>query len=132
MTIPNTLLAAYQTTSFEADTPKGHLSLRVGHRCLALDALLTDHAVSTWAYVTAYNAGSMRVSDEDNAARHRELEAAVAALGLTSYPGKGVADDGQWPPERSLLILGIARDDAMRLGRQFGELAIVCGELGSE
>jgi hypothetical protein len=130
--IPNSLFAAYRNTAFEADTPKGRLSLRVGQRCAALDVLLTDHRVSTWAYVTAYNPGSMRLSDEDNAARHHELEEVVAALGLTSYPGEGLADDRQWPPERSFLILGIALDNARILGRQYGQLAVVCGELGSE
>jgi hypothetical protein len=102
----NSLFAAYRNTAFEADTPKGPLSLRVGRRCAALEALLTDHRVSTWAFVTAYNPGSMRLSDEDNAARHRELEAVVPTLGLTFSPGEGVADDRQWPTERSLVNFG--------------------------
>jgi hypothetical protein len=68
-----------------------------------------------------------------------ELEAVDRAIdgvidaerrGYTAFPGEGIGDDGQWPPERSLLILGIARDDARRLGREFGQLAIVHGEKG--
>jgi hypothetical protein len=95
-----------------------------------LDDLLTDHSVSTWAHVTASNPASRRLSDEDNMARQHELERDVAGLGVTSYPGEGVGDDGQWPPEPSLLILGIARGDAVRLGRRYGQLAVVCGERG--
>jgi hypothetical protein len=86
--------------------------------------------VSTWAYVTASNPGSRRLSDEDNSARQRELEGDVARLGLSAYPGEGVADDGRWAPEPSLLIVGIARGDAVRLGMRYGQAAIVCGELG--
>ncbi len=132
VTVPDTLLEAYRKTTFSADTPKGRLSLRVGERCLELDDLLTDHGVSTWAYVTAFNPGSMRLRDEENAARQRELEAVVASLGVVSYAGEGVAEDGGWPPEPSLLILGIERGDAVRLGRQYGQGAVVCGELGRE
>lgn len=130
MTVPDTLLEAYRKTAFNADTPKGWLSLRIGERCLALDGLLTEQGVSTWAYVTAFNPGSMRLSVEENASRQHELEEVVASLGVISYPGEGVADDGRWPPERSLLILGVARCDAVHLGRRYDQTAVVCGELG--
>jgi hypothetical protein len=130
VTAPDSLLEAYRKTTFYADTPKARLALRVGQCCGELDALLNDHGLSTWAYVTASNPGSRRLSDEDNSARQRELEGDVARLGLTAYPGEGVADDGRWPPEQSLLILGIARGDAVRLGRRYGQVAIVCGGVG--
>jgi hypothetical protein len=130
MTAPDSLLAAYRKTTFYADTPRARLALRVGERCVDLDALLNDHGVSSWAYVTASNPGSRRLSDEDNAARQRELEGHVARLGVRAYPGEGVGDDGRWPPEPSLLVLGIARDDAIRLGGRYGQVAIVCGEMG--
>lgn len=132
MTAPDSLLDAYRKTTFYADTPSARLALRVGRWCGEIDALLKDHGVSTWAYVTASNPGSRRLSDEDNAARQRELEGEVARLGLSAYPGEGVADDRRWPPEPSLLILGVARGDAVRLGTRYGQVAIVCGELGRE
>jgi hypothetical protein len=130
VTSPDALLEAYRKTTFYADTPRARLALRVGQRCLDLDALLNDHGLSTWAYFTASNPGSRRLSDEDNSARQRELEGDVARLGVRAYPGAGVADDGLWPPEPSLLILGIARGEAIGLGRRYGQVAIVCGELG--
>jgi hypothetical protein len=130
VSVPDTLLEAYRKTAFNVHTPKGHLSLRIGQSCLALDDLLTDQGVSTWTYVTAFNPGSMRLCDRENAFRQHELEGVVASLGVTSYPGEGVADDCRWSPEQSLLILGIARGDAVRLGRRYGQLAILCGELG--
>ena len=130
MTAPDSLLEAYRKTTFYADTPRTRLSLRVGRWFGELDALLNDHGVSTWAYVTASNPGSRKLSDEDNSARQRELEGHVARLGLNAYPGEGVADDRRWPPEPSLLILGVARGDAVRLGAHYGQVAVVCGELG--
>jgi hypothetical protein len=130
VTRPDSLLEAYRNTTFYADTPRARLALRVGQRCVDLDALLNDHGVSTWAYVTASNPSSRRLSDEDNSAREHELEGDVTRLGFRAYPGEGVADDGRWPPEASLLILGIARGDAVRLGGRYGQVAIICGELG--
>lgn len=35
-----------------------------------------------------------------------------------------------WPPEKSLLILEIEREEAHELGRQFGQNAIVYGKSG--
>jgi hypothetical protein len=126
----DSLLEAYRKTTFYADTPRARLALRVGQWCVDLDALLNERGMSTWAYVTASNPGSRRLSDEDNSARQRELEGDVGRLGVRAYPGEGVADDGRWPPEPSLLILGIARGEAIRLGGRYGQVAIVCGELG--
>jgi hypothetical protein len=115
-----------------ANTPKGRLCLRVGQRCVELDDLLAGHGVTTWAYVTAFNPGSVLLPADENSARQRELERSVAALGLASYPGEGIGDDGRWPPEASLLVLGIGRNDAVRLGQEFGQLAVVYGDLGQE
>jgi hypothetical protein len=126
------LLEAYRRTRFVANTPKGRLSLRVGRRCGELDDLLASHGVTTWVYVTAFNPRSIPLPAEENWARQRELERSVAKLGLVWYPGEGIADDGRWPPEPSLLVLGIVRNDAVRLGQQFGQLAVVYGELGQE
>ncbi len=124
------LLEAYRRTTFVANTPKGRLCLRVGQRCVELDDLLVDQGMTTWAYVTAFNPGSLPLPGEKNAVRQRELEQSVAELGLASYPGEGIGDDGRWPPEPSLLVLGIGQNGAVRLGQQFGQLAVVYGELG--
>lgn len=124
------LLDAYRRTAFMANTPKGRLCLRVGQRSIELDELLTAHGVNTWAYVTALNPGSVPLTAEENSARQRQLERTVAELGLASYAGEGIGDDGRWAPEPSLLVLGTGRNDAVRLGQQFGQLAVVYGELG--
>ena len=121
-------LKAYRRTTFTADTPKGRLRLRVSQHCPELDALLAGHEVATWAYVTAFNPGSEPLTVEENTARQRRLERSVAKLGLVSYPGEGIGDDRRWPPEPSLLILGIGREKAKRLGRELGQIAILYGE----
>ena len=124
------LFAAYRNTSFFADTSRGRLCLRVGRASPELDALLAACEVRTWAYVTGFNPGSIALSPEENEQRHQCLAYEVEHRGYTSFPGEGIGDDGQWPPERSLLILGIGRDDAIGLGREFEQRAVVYGEHG--
>jgi hypothetical protein len=124
------LICAYQQTSFLADTSRGHLCLRIGVSNPALDALLSAERARSWAYVTAYNPGSMPLGESENAKRQRVLEQAVREAGFLFFYGTGIGDDAQWPPEPSLLILGITRDQAVDLGRRFGQRAIVYGEAG--
>lgn len=123
------LLAAYRQTRFCVDTAQGRIVIRVGEPCAELDALLRGTGCERWAYITACNPGSVRLSDEENEARQRELEAAVRELGHSMLPGEGIGDDGTWPPEPSILVLGIDRAAAIQLGRRFGQWAIVGGEL---
>jgi hypothetical protein len=124
------LFAAYRNTSFFATTPSGRLCLRVGDISRELDGLLVARGARTWAYVTAFNPGSIPLSSAENELRHERLVREMERCGYTAFAGEGVGDDGQWPPERSLLILGIARDEAIRLGHEFGQRAVVYGEHG--
>jgi hypothetical protein len=119
---------AYRATAYCAETPEGRLVLRLGEPCVPLDRLLAARGLSTWAYVTAYNPGSVPAPDAENEARQRELRAAVARAGQPFYEGAGVGES--WPPEPSLLVLGIGEAEAAALGRRFGQRAVVVGDLG--
>ena len=129
MTIPAHLLSAYQATSYTALLPHGEIVLRIGEPCPALDALLQTLGHTSWAYVTACNPGS-RLDEAANAERQAELVAEVERQGRTWFPGRAIADDGSWPAEDSLWIPGLAHSGARALGRAFGQLAVVVGELG--
>ena len=121
---------AYRRTTYTARA--GNSDIRINPDCLSseLDVLLNERGIGEWAYVTAYNPQSQRLSEDDNAKRQPELIEAVRNRGLTFFEGDAVADDGAWPAEPSLLILGIRSDDARALGRQFGQLAVVVGRMG--
>ena len=45
-------------------------------------------------------------------------------------PGEGIGDNGTWPAEQSVLVLGIELEHAVQLGRRFGQRAIVYGRVG--
>lgn len=85
-------------------------------------------ASDRWAFVTAFNPGSVLVSAEQNRQAHDDL--CRATSGLTCYPGEGVGDDGAWPPEISLAVLGLSANGARDLGRSFGQVAVVIGMVG--
>jgi hypothetical protein len=125
------LLQAYSATSFVADTPQGRLELRIGNLSPRLDRLLASLGAQSWAYLTAFNPRSEPLSDAENEKRHRRLEERIDALGFFAFAGEGVGDDGTWPAERSLLVIGVSRSEAIDLGREFGQLAVVRGDLGS-
>jgi hypothetical protein len=129
--VPAALLArAYLSTTYRVDAPAGLIELRIGRASGALDRFLRQRGVRTWAFVTACNPYSLRLPDWRNLARQRRLRALCRRLGFSALPGAGIGDSPGWPAEPSLLVLGITRARARRLGRLFGQNAIVAGRCG--
>jgi len=124
------LLKAYKKTRFLVWTPEGEIVLRVGERNLQLDALMAKFGTVSSAFVTAWNPGSVNLSMEENQNRQTTLTAEVGKAGYVSFCGEGVGEDQAWTPEASVLIVGILRGDAQRLGVRFGQAAIVFAERG--
>ncbi len=124
------LVPAYLSTTYRVDAPAGPLALRVGQRSAALDRLLRHRGLRAWAFVSACNPRSRRLPGWRNLARQRRLQALSTRLGLAALSGAGVGDDAAWPPEPSLLLMGIGRARACRLARLFGQNAIVAGRRG--
>ena len=56
------LARAYRATSYFVDGPSGRFAVRIGAVSLEADALAAAHGASAWAYVTAYNPGSVPAS----------------------------------------------------------------------
>ena len=121
---------AYEQTKFHVHGCKPQLCIRIGSHHEQLDEMLHDHRCDTWSYITASNPASELLSDVQNAGRNRDLEALLKSQNLVFCRGEGIGSDPTWPAETSFLILGISREAAMQLGRQFGQNAIVCGSLG--
>jgi hypothetical protein len=124
------LFEAYRRTIYYADTPIGRLALRIGECEAQLDRLLAEHGSRTWAFLTAFNPGSQPLSIAENQWRQALLDDELRAGGWTCFPGEGVGASGDWPPEASTLVLGIGEGAAKRLGKKFGQNAIVVGCLG--
>lgn len=80
-----------------------------------------------FAVVTAHNPGSQRLSDEENARRHRELERVLCEGGYELAPSVGRSLEGDWS-EEGFTVFGIGLEEALAIGRRFGQNAIVYGQ----
>lgn len=130
--IPEALWRAYEETVFEVDAHESGagFAIRIGHRSRPLDELLAQHGCQDWAFITAWNPRSVPQPPALNEASNRALEQALEAGAHPVFGGRGIGRDAAWEPEASFLVLGISQDEALRLGRRFGQHAIVAGRLG--
>lgn len=125
------LEAAYRAAAYRCVAPTGErVSIRCGQPCEPLDRLLAEVGVEHWAFVTACNPRSRRLAAAANRARMAELEAVVRGRGFQCWPATGGDDSAAWPPEPSLLVLGMTEAEAVALGRGFQQNAVLIGSRG--
>lgn len=120
------LPAEYWHTTYFAETPVGHLRLRVGLDDWPANVMLTRQHLESWAFITAWNPGGQIASPNQNQSRNAALSARLA--NFPSYPGRGVGDFDTHT-EDSFLVLGISESEALTLAREFGQNAILFGRL---
>jgi uncharacterized protein len=126
MALSPELLAAYRTAHYVVRSPQ--IVIRIGEPNRALDELMGE--ANTAAFITAANPKSEARSAEDNEFLLAALHTYVEAAGYAFVAGEGRDPKGEWPSEPSVLILGIARGEAVKLGRAFQQNAIVFCERG--
>lgn len=124
------LTESYTATTFRVNGPVDAVDIRVGHRHPAIDQLMGDASPSEWAFITAWNPRSELLAAEQNEAAQSALLRVVRERWLRFYEGSGIPDSPGWAPERSVWIAGISRADAIGLGIQLGQNAIVVGKIG--
>lgn len=80
-----------------------------------------------FAIITAHNPSSQPLSLQENARRHRELERVLREGGYELAPSVGRSPDGKWR-EEGFTVFGIGLEEALAIGRRFGQNAIVYGQ----
>jgi hypothetical protein len=121
------LIRAYKETSFNVYEPI--ITIKVGEKNDRLDVLLSSYNIVDWSYITAWNPYSEVTSLKINEQRNNELKADLNKYYI--FEGEGVGADPQWIPEKSYLVLGITKEDAIEFGRKYCQNAIVVGTLHS-
>jgi len=121
------LIQAYKETSFNIYEPL--ITIKVDEKNIKLDELLKSHNQHEWAYITAWNPYSELTSLKINQQRNQELKADLKKYII--FEGEGVGADPNWVPEQSFLVLGITREDAIKIGRNYRQNAIVVGSFQS-
>jgi hypothetical protein len=122
------LRAAYLATDFVFEAEGQRYTLRVGEQNPQVRDLLAKQGAHGAAYITAFNPASLQLGEVHNTLAMRALRRDLKASDGESwavYAGAGQDRAGNWPPEPSLMVLGIDRAQAEKLGRRYGQYAIV-------
>jgi hypothetical protein len=123
--------AAYRATEYRVLLEdEAELVLRVDQP--ADDRLLRERCEvrEHWAIVTPCNPGSQALDLEANARRLEQLAQRLHRHGLGHHPARNHDPLGQWPDEPGFLLCDPPPGLAEQLGREFGQNAILAGELG--
>ena len=117
------LIKAYQETDYriEDDPP---LVMRIGERNDGVRILLASFNVESAAFITAWNPHSTQLLLDENYDRQARLLGEIEALHLNYFVGRSEHPFDGWS-EDSYLVLGITKDQAMTLARQFDQNAFV-------
>jgi hypothetical protein len=126
----NRVRAVYTKTDYIVWYDRRELVIRVGERCASIEHLLSRFKTRSAAFVTAWNPFGKNFSRADNNNAQRRLFAALRRKALACAHGEGRGRVGDWPPERSVLVFGLKRSEAARLGRSFRQNAVVFVMIG--
>ncbi len=120
-------LEAYLKTTYTTENPE--LTIKIGEVNRALDVFLFDNNSFSWAFISASNPYSTILSDDENEMRHLDLIRRIKSMNMRSCEGLGIPSDEKWKAEKSLLILDIGKKEAIEIGKEYHQNAIVFGRL---
>ena len=125
------LFEAYKNTTYRIYLPLGEIDIRIGVMNPLLQELLFRNNSESWAFITACNPYSVMQNEDANTLLNTQLELYLLEKRYVFFKGMGVGDDDSWEPEASFMVLDIRKEDAVKLGRQFKQNAIVVGVIGN-
>lgn len=123
------LAEAYLRTFYTVlflDFPPVH----VGEVNRSFEKWLDEQRVRTYAFITAWNPASRMLSKAENLLRNNNLQTDLIRTSRQVLPALHLAAAGDWPPEESFWTSDISAENAVLLGRKYGQNAIVWWEKG--
>lgn len=118
------LWEAYRATTYHS--LDGHWQVRVDEPAPVVGPLV---------WLTSDNPGSQLLDDDQNLERRHRLSNELEERGYSFWPGRSVADDGNWPDELGFWIRHSERADrgethhlleeARHLGRRYDQNALI-------
>lgn len=125
MIIPAETIEAYRSTRYDVIDGDNTISLRIGELNIPLSNLCRRFNVQSSVFVTAWNPFGKFLTDEENEQANNELRKQLIDQGLNFLEGAGIGTDTDWPPELSLLVLGVSENQATELCRLYSQNAVV-------
>lgn len=129
MSVDPALIRAYRQAEYVV-FGEIELVFRIGEASPELDELLDGELATTAAFISPGNRRGRRQSESDNANAFLEMNLLLKESSYGRIAGEGRDPEGKWPPEASLLLVGISRMEAEKLGRALAQNAIVFIEKG--
>lgn len=118
---PPDLVRAFERALYDVQLPGGTVTLLVRRAPLGNSGPIRGRRL---AVVTAYNPGRERPGESANRAAHERLRREIERRGRVSYEALGYSPERDHE-EPSFAIPDIGEDEAVELGRQFGQAAIL-------
>jgi len=95
-----------------------------------IDALLKDIDIKEWGFITGFNPQSIPHCKEENNSFNENLFNDLEGYKLLEGEGGDVS--GEWGIENSFLVLGINKNDLIKLGKEYDQKAVIYGEIGKK
>lgn len=122
--LPPGLIAAYAATDFRVLSPRT-FTLHVGVFSPDLKAVYAERSVASAGVLTAWNPWSEDTDRKINDQAQQALRRRLTEAGHDPWMGLGADPEGRWPGEESWFVPGIARAEAISLGKAFRQNAVV-------
>lgn len=129
------LIEAYSNTRYFTLLPQlddNGAFIEIGKNPPALVQQLDMYGFNTYAFITAWNPGSVQQDTRLNQAANLALELDMHPHCRLLRRGEGIGSDPNWAPEESFLALDILPEKAVELARKYGQNAIVVWGKGGE
>ena len=122
--INNDLLASYKLAHYHVyGSPR--FILKIGQYSPELHDIYKTSPKKIAAFITAFNPSSIELSNQENKERNQQLEEKIKTLHFCYLHGEGKCDESEGSSEESFLVFEIDQTEAIRLGKEFGQNAIV-------
>lgn len=119
------LVVAYRQAEYRLVDREFRGLLRIGEPSDDLREIFRCHGVQSAAFITACNPRGERVTEAANRHAMDRLIRTATDRGIPYLSGLGADPTGLWESEASLLLLGLPREAAAGLGREYEQNAIV-------
>ncbi|MBK8967911.1 MAG: DUF3293 domain-containing protein [Saprospiraceae bacterium] len=131
-TLDRRLVAAYLRTVYRVQDPP--FDIHIGAALpMGLQHWLDARGFETFAFLTAENPAARILPEAENASRQESLRTNLLPfLPNGPYPAVHHSLNDDWPAENSWWAPGLASEQAVDLGRQYGQNALVYWRQGGE
>ena len=120
------LAEAFVNTAYIAECERGQIEVAIGHLATKLEAEMPS---KSFAFITAWNPGGDRRTDDENNDADRALVHLIDSYRVDRIPMHAVSPDGAWF-EAGWLVCDVSRVTLDQWARSFGQLGTLWWQRG--